>query len=75
MAGSVMDLRNVALVVWIAAWIAAVGSYLVSAAGGHLDWCVPHLTGCESISASGRYGWGFFLFKAMMLPTAALLIV
>jgi hypothetical protein len=31
---------------------------------------VPHLTGCDSISASGRHGWGFFVFKATMLPAA-----
>lgn len=65
-----LDLRNVALAAWLLAWTGPLAAYLLSASGGYVDWCVPHLTGCDSISASGRHGWGFFVFKAAMLPAA-----
>ena len=65
-----LDVRNVAIAAWVLAWIGPLASYLLSAQGGYVDWCIPHLTGCDSISASGRHGWGFFVFKATMLPVA-----
>ena len=65
-----LDIRNVAIAAWILSWVGPVSAYLLSASGGYVDWCVPHLTGCDSISASGRHGWGFFVFKATMLPAA-----
>lgn len=69
------DLKNIALVAWLLAWIGPVTAYLLSAQGGYVDWCVPHLTGCDSISASGRHGWGYFVFKATMLPAAGFTFV
>ena len=50
-------------------------AYGASAAGGHLEVCVPHLSGCASISASGRYGAGYFIFKALMIPAAVFFAV
>ncbi len=47
--------------------------YLVSATAGHIPLCVPYVEGCTSISASGRYGMAYWLFKAGMLPSAGLL--
>jgi hypothetical protein len=47
--------------------------YAVSVADGHLPGCVPYLTGCTSISATGRHGWGYFLFKGGMIPAAVLI--
>ncbi len=49
--------------------------YVVSAAAGNLPTCIPYLHGCTSISATGRHGWGYVLFKAGMLPAAVLLMV
>lgn len=49
--------------------------YLVSATAGHIPLCVPYVEGCTSISASGRYGIAYWLFKAGMLPSAGLLAV
>ena len=43
--------------------------YLVSATAGHIPLCVPYVEGCTSISASGRYGMAYWLFKAGMLPS------
>lgn len=48
-------------------------AYLNSAASGHLDWCWPYLDGCTSISAAARSGSSIYLFRATMLPWAALL--
>lgn len=64
------DLRHVAIAAWILAWTGPLAAYVLSASGGYVDWCVPHLAGCDSISASGRHGWGYFVFKATMLPAA-----
>ena len=67
-----MDLRHLALVIWPLAWLGVLAAYAASALGGHLEACVPHLTGCASVSASGRHGAGFFVFKAAMMPVAVL---
>ena len=65
-----LDVRNVALAAWILSWTGPAAAYVLSAIGGYVDWCIPHLTGCDSVSASGRHGWGFYVFKATMLPAA-----
>lgn len=69
------DLRHVALAAWLLPWLASIGAYLLSADAGFVDWCIPPLAGCDSISASGRHGWGYFLFKALMLPAAGIIAV
>jgi hypothetical protein len=47
--------------------------YALSVAGGHVPACVPYLAGCTSISAAGREGVAYFLFKGGMIPAAVLL--
>lgn len=47
--------------------------YIISVQGGHIQGCVPYLSGCTSISAAGRYGTAFFLFKAGMIPAAVIM--
>jgi hypothetical protein len=47
--------------------------YAVSVWQGHIPGCIPYLDGCTSISAAGRHGASYFLFKAGMLPAAVLL--
>ena len=49
-------------------------SYAVSIAAGIVPACIPYLEGCTSISATGRHGAGYALFKAGMLPSALLLV-
>jgi hypothetical protein len=70
-----LDLRHVAIASWVLAWAGPLAAYVLSAAGGHVDWCVPHLSGCDSISAAGRHGWGYFVFKATVLPAAGFMVV
>ena len=70
-----MNLCHIAVVVWLLSWLGMLASYAASAWGGHVPECVPHFVGCASISASGRHGGGFFIFKATMIPAAALLTI
>ncbi|MEM1436323.1 MAG: hypothetical protein AAGG11_19890 [Pseudomonadota bacterium] len=69
------DVRSVALGAAGLTWLGCLGAYLASASQGYIPWCVPHLVGCESVSATGRHGWGYFLFKACLLPASGLLWV
>lgn len=48
-------------------------THYLSARQGYVPWCNPYLDGCTSISATGRDGIAFFVFKLAMLPTAWLL--
>lgn len=45
-------------------------SYLVAALEGFVDWCLPYLQSCTSISRTGRHGTAYFIFKGVMLPAA-----
>ena len=49
--------------------------YLIAVQHGFLPSCFPYVDGCTSISATGRYPPASFLFRAVELPIAALLIV
>ena len=49
-------------------------SWLVSSAEGHIEWCIPYLEPCTSISRAGRYGTAYFLFKGLMIPASVLLV-
>ena len=50
-------------------------SYLLSARYGWVPWCNPYWDSCSSISAAGRHPPAFFVFKAMLLPVAGLMLV
>src|SRR5690606_23810077 len=45
-------------------------SYVIAAAYGHVDWCVPYWDSCTSISATGRELPEKLVFKLLMLPAA-----
>jgi hypothetical protein len=47
-------------------------TYLIAAAEGYVEWCIPHWDNCTSISRTGRQGTAYFVFKGAMLPTALL---
>ncbi|TVP54960.1 MAG: hypothetical protein EA349_10155 [Halomonadaceae bacterium] len=49
-------------------------TYLISASQGFVDWCIPYFQSCTSISATGRNGLGYFVFKGVMIPTLVLLV-
>lgn len=48
-------------------------TYVVAAWEGYVEWCVPYWDACTSISATGRHGLGYFIFKGVMTPAVVLL--
>jgi len=48
-------------------------AYWIGASNDVLPSCIPYLDGCTSISSTGRYPPGDRLFRAAMLPQAAIL--
>lgn len=59
------------------AWVAALlpfitihATYLLAAAHGHVEWCVPYWDSCTSISATGRQLPEKIWFKLGMMPGA-----
>lgn len=49
-------------------------TWVVAASTSALEWCNPYWAKCHSISATGREVPQFYIFKALMLPTAALML-
>ena len=49
-------------------------SYLIAIRAGVLSACIPYISGCTSISATGRYPPASFLFKSVMMPEAILMV-
>ena len=49
--------------------------YLVAIALDHLPACVPYISGCTSVSSSGRLPPENWIFKAGMLPLAAVVLL
>ena len=53
--------------------LATHAAYVLSIRDGFVPACLPYWDGCTSISRAARHGEGNLLFKAVMLPSAALL--
>jgi hypothetical protein len=47
--------------------------YLWAASNGHVEWCIPYIDSCASISATGRQPPESYLYKALMIPSAMVL--
>ena len=41
----------------------------------YVNWCIPHIEGCTSISRTGRSGTSFYIFKFSMIPVACFTFV
>jgi len=48
--------------------------YIWAATNGHVDWCIPYIDSCVSISATGRKTPEYYLFKALMIPSALIFV-
>ena len=46
--------------------------WALSTSAGQVPTCIPYLDGCTSISATGRHGTAYYVFKALIIPTAVL---
>ncbi|NIB42943.1 hypothetical protein HBA55_25270 [Pseudomaricurvus alkylphenolicus] len=68
-----MPLKHLALLASALPFVAVHLCYLLSAWQGHVDWCVPYLQGCTSISGGGRHGAAYFVFKGLMIPAAVVM--
>jgi heme/copper-type cytochrome/quinol oxidase subunit 4 len=47
--------------------------YLIAVDVGHVPECIPYLSGCTSVSSTGRMAPESLIFRAGMLPTALIL--
>lgn len=65
-----MNVRIVALLAALVPFFAVHLTYLLAASSGNVDWCLPYIDSCTSISATGRKPPASYLFRATMLPAA-----
>lgn len=70
-----MKLARVPLITGLLPIGAVVSAYLIAAYLDHVPACVPLITGCTTISATGRDAPESLLFRATMIPTAVLLLL
>ena len=68
-----MLIRGLPLIACLAPLIGINLAYWIGADHNVLPSCIPYLDGCTSISSTGRYPPGDRLFRAVMLPQAAVL--
>ena len=66
--------KGIALIIFLAPIITICISYVISAFYGYVDWCLPIIDGCTSISKVGRYGLSFYLYKVLVIPSVILMI-
>ena len=70
-----MLIRVLPLVAGLAPFIAINLAYWIGVNYGPLPSCIPYVDGCTSISATGRYPPASYLFRAVEMPQAMLLVV
>ena len=69
---------RVEVIAWSAAIIPFVAgnvAYLISASAELVPWCFPYLEGCTSVSRAARSGLANPVFRGIMLPYAAVLML
>ena len=62
-------------IIFLVPVLTVVISYFFSSLGGYVEWCLPLLDGCTSISKVGRYGVSFYLYKIFIIPSVILMII
>ena len=70
-----MLIRWLPLIAGIVPFVGVHVCYVIAVQHGFLVACNPYIDGCTSISATGRHPPASFLFRAIELPVAAILIV
>ena len=68
-------IRALPLFIGLLPVLGVTAAYWLNVEAGVLPSCIPFLDGCTSISSTGRYLPGSMLFRAVLLPQAALLVV
>lgn len=69
-----MSPRWIALACFLVPVVAVHGSYVISIYEHTVPVCIPYIDGCTSISRGARNGNAVFLFRAMMIVYAVLLV-
>ena len=69
-----MQPRTLVILIVVLPLITVNASYLISAFSGKVAWCIPYLEGCASISQAARKSDAIFLFRALMMVYAVLLM-
>jgi len=69
-----INLRIVALLAALTPFLAVHLTYLIAASHGFVDWCIPYIDSCTSISATGRKPPASYVFRALMLPSAIIMM-
>jgi hypothetical protein len=64
----------IALLCWVLPTLAVGITYAISAGTGQVPTCFPFLEGCTSISGAARRDPSIHLFRAVMLPTASVMV-
>lgn len=72
--GSEAALARAALLAGVLPVLVVHACYAISAKAGFIPACIPYLAGCTSISATGRHGVSWVIFKAGMIPAALVMI-
>jgi len=68
-----MPLAAIAFFAGVLPLLAVHLTYLLAAHTGYVEWCIPYLDGCTSISKTGRNPPASYVFRAMILPSAVLM--
>lgn len=69
------SLKQTPLAVWFLCWIAGFITYFISVSEGFVPECIPFIDGCTSISKTGRHGYSYYIFKALMMPAAMVIVL
>ncbi len=67
--------KNIPQFIFFIPVLTVIISYFISSFGGFVDWCMPLIDGCTSISKVGRYGISFYLYKLFITPSIILVII
>ena len=67
--------KHLCLICFLLPLFTVICSYIWSANLNLVNWCIPNIDGCTSISRAGRYAPVKFLFKPLMFIYALFLII
>ena len=66
--------KNISLIIFLVPILTIGISYIISAFFGYVEWCLPIIDGCTSISKVGRHGISFYLYKIIVIPSVILIM-
>ncbi|MDK2776912.1 MAG: hypothetical protein KYX62_04555 [Pseudomonadota bacterium] len=67
--------QRIALVALVLPIISIASSYFMSANAGHVDWCLPYIDGCTTITATGIFYPAAYVFRAGLISSAVVFII